>query len=190
MSKVPNPYGNTCQVTLELSWEVAEAFVRNGPALIAALSDALDARKQDARHNGQVRALLDKQCEDNKAEWAALAQYCEVEIARRSNGKGQRPRIVKQLAVELKVAPSFLNTICSVYTAEARKAGIEQRQAQIVRLYFLGRTNSEIAREVRLHPQTVAQILANAKPTLALLKASVRDYERLKDAARGAGASV
>ncbi len=183
----PNPYGPTCKVTLDLPWDVAELLVKHGPGLLNVIGAAVKARKAETHHHKEVGAFLDKQCEDNKAEWAALALHCEAEIARRSNGPGQRSSVVKQLAAELKVTASFINSICRVFKAESRQNGIEQRKAQIIRLYFKGWSNAAIAREVKLAPETVSRLLASEKDLLKTLRASTPDYDRLKAAATAAG---
>lgn len=184
MTKLPpNPYGNSCEVTLELPWELAEALVKYAPSIIRSISTALEHRKADAHQKPVVKALLVKECEDNKAEWARLALYCEDEIARRSNAPGQRPQIIRQLAAELKVSRTFLTSICRVFKSEAKAENFEQRQAAMVRLHFGGWSNRQIADELKVSVSTVERTLNNEKDLLSVLKASLPDYQKLKSAA-------
>lgn len=165
---VPNPYAATCQVTLDLPCEVAELLAAHGPKLIAAIAKAVEKRKADARRSTEVRQLLDKQSEDNRVEWAALARRCEAEIARRSNGPGQRERLMKQLATELNVTVSFLRTVCKVQ----RRNEAEQQSAAVVRLYFNGLSNKRIAADLGITPDTVARVLRSQKDLIKKLRAS------------------
>ncbi|MHB1206629.1 MAG: hypothetical protein ACYCZX_13750 [Rhodospirillaceae bacterium] len=182
-----NPFGNICSVTLELSWEMAEALAEHGPAVLAAIKEAVRARKVEAKRKDQTRTETDKACDQNRADYAALARRCEAEIVRRSNGPGQRPVIVKQLAEELKLSVPYLNTICRVFTREEKQQGIARRKAEIIRLHLLSWTDKRIAQEVKLARETVSRILAGEQDLIKTLRAGAGDVRRLNDSPERVG---
>jgi len=178
-----NPYGNTCKVTLDIPWDLAETLVAHGPQLIEIIKQALDTRKEEARDNHKVKEVLDKQCEDNRAAWAALAEQCEAEIAKRSNAPGQRRQILKQLAAEYKVAFPFLDSICRVYGSQKREAGIAARKAEIIRLHLSGLSHKQIAQEVKLTPESVGNIIVAERDLIGTLKAHAHSRPKIEPTA-------
>ncbi|MBX7200397.1 MAG: hypothetical protein K1X51_13610 [Rhodospirillaceae bacterium] len=176
MSGSVNPLGNLCRVTLDLPWEVAEALADHGTAIIAAIQSAVRARKEDAARSQVQRAETDRQCDQNREDWIALAQKVQAEVARRSNGPGQRPAIVRQLAVEYGVTVQHLNTICQAFGQEVKA----RRNLEIVRRYFQGVSNRQIAKEHRLTPHQVGRILATQKDLIRDLRANPVELERFR----------
>jgi hypothetical protein len=179
----PDPYSNTCIVILELPWEVAEAFAKFGPAWVQAVQQAVATRSEHLEAKADARKRLDASAEANKTEWAALAAYCEREIARRSNGPGQRGRIVKQLASERKVSAAFIESVCRVYRLSERQVSADLRKAEVIRLFLIGRTDAEIAREANVPVRTVARIIAEERPSLPMFRGASGEFERLRQAA-------
>lgn len=173
--RLPNPYGNICTVALDLPWEVAELLASHGPQLIAAIARAVELRQAEARHNTAVAALLDKEAEKNKAEWAALAKHCEAEIARRSNRPSDRNVVIKQLAVELKVTAQFIKTICKVFRSQEH----DRRHAEMLRLYAAGWTNVQIAQKFRISAETVSRALSKEKDLLKGVRALAAETNKL-----------
>lgn len=183
MSPAVRPLGNLCTVTLDLPWEVAEALADHGIAIIAAIQAAVRARKEDAALGQVRRAETEQQCDQNREDWIALAQKVQAEVDRRSNGPGQRPAIVRQLAAQYGVSVQHLNTICQAFGQEVK----DRRDQEIVRLYFQGRNNGQIAKAVRLTPRQVGRILAGQKDLIRDLRANPGELERFKGASTGNG---
>jgi hypothetical protein len=157
-------------VEIDISWDVAELIVDAGPGLIKAVAMALKNRKSElaAAHDGQTR--LDDQLAANRSDWSALAIRCEAEVARRANGPGQRPAIIRQLAAELKMSRPDLERIIRVYRRERLEGERKRRTVQVIRRHLQGRTHRAIAAELGL--QTVAKTLAVSSDLLGRLRAA------------------
>lgn len=120
MSDAPNPTSNVCTVTFDIPWELAEQLVPILAKLLNGISAGLQGRSEIREQKDLARQITEREMAENKAGWATLAAECEAEIRRRANGPGSRRTIIKQLASDLSMPVSFLDTILRV----ARRAGV------------------------------------------------------------------
>lgn len=160
MIERPSPFGNFFQLKLELPWELAEQLRPYLADWLAALNGTLDARAVENAARVERRAVTDRECEENRANWRALAQACEAEIKHRANHPGSRQTIIRQLAAEQGLSVSFLNTILGVFGREAREERKRARIAETLRLRLARKTNADIAKELGCSVSMVEKYLA------------------------------
>lgn len=172
-----NPYGSTCKVELELPWEQAEFIVEHGPSIIRSIKEALEARKAELQSNETTRQLVTENSEKLSAEYAALSEKAEIEIARRANAPGQRRLIIKQLAAEYGLTAPTLERILKVQRQIRKDARDRQRIAKIISLHLQGLTNLEIGKELSIRTKVVADLLISETDLLSTLKANLSDRD-------------
>lgn len=160
MIERPSPFGNLLQLKLELPWELAEQLRPYLAEWLSALSGAVDARTVENAARVERRAQTDRECEENRANWRALAQACEAEIKHRANHPGSRRTIIRQLAAEQGLSASFLSTIIRTFGRETREERKRARIAEALRLRLARKTNAAIAKELGVSVRMVEKYLA------------------------------
>ncbi|WP_028880337.1 hypothetical protein [Terasakiella pusilla] len=163
MSKVTKVYGNTCVVELELPWEVAELLVEQGPALLEEISIALRMRRQRTEHNQKFAALREQDRQQAKEDFYNLGRVVDEALQASNSNKKE---ILKKLAIEHDVVPSFLERVRALYVQKQK----EQRKADVVRYYFAGFTNSQIGEKVGMSAGAVAMVLKREGNLLEAIK--------------------
>lgn len=152
MSKVTKAYANTCTVELEIPWEVAELLVEEGPALIEEISIALRMRRQRTEHNRKFAALREMDRQEAREEFYNLGRVTDETLKESDCDK----RVVLQrLSKEYDTSPVFLERVRILYLRQQK----EQRTADIVRYYFAGFTNKQVAEKVGVCAGTVARTI-------------------------------
>jgi len=115
------PRSNTCTITLELPWEVAQALADHWPEIIGPIQQALRARQLAERQAEDDRARLEGSAEINRAAWRALATECWIELQRRSNRPVRKSatttmyQVLKEMAADRGVKAPFLQQIMNAF---------------------------------------------------------------------------
>lgn len=155
-----NPYGRTCQVTLDLPWDVAEQLLEQSPAVLTAVLNALRERSRDVALKAQSEAEAERDRRRQRDKWTRLARVADRELRRRlRSGAETRGQILRSVAEEHGVKPGLMQPLLSVYRRELRARIAERRRAQIIHHYFSGLSNAEIG--ARLRPPMVAASVSN-----------------------------
>jgi len=162
MNQRPDSSSNICSVQLDIPWGLAEQLIPYLSNVLNVLVSVIGERAAEDEVHARRKAEGDKQAEENKAKWAALAQQCEAEIARRSNQPGSRKAVIKQLAAELKVPHSFLASIIKVHRGHVRQSTKRERTAEILKLRISGKSTTEIGAQLGITPRMVRLYLAQA----------------------------
>ena len=181
MNRVTGPYGNYCTVTLELPWEVAESLVEHGPKLLADLGLAVKMRKQ--RTDYHLEASRQADFEQNKREFYNLGKEIHERLRNQIDAPVSnkvKAEILRKLAAEYGTTSTFLDDARRLYLADIKKEKNEIRDAQVIRLFFQGLTNKDIARRVKTSPTTVAKVLSKEKDLISALRRVVTQDLRKK----------
>ena len=183
-----NPYGNTCQVTIDLPWDVAEQLLEQSPAILTAILNALRERNRDAALRARWEAQAERERRGQHERWTRLARVADRELRRRlRSGAETHNQILRSVADEHGVAPGSLHALLAVYRRERRARIADRRRAQIIRYYFAGLSNAEIGARLRppISAGRVSSIISQERRLIqALLEtnAAVRRAEaRLSD---------
>lgn len=178
-------------ITLDIPWPVAELLVTDGPEIIQALASAMAEQKASDHTRARLRALHDDEAADRVREWSRLAEYINAEVRNRFvlEGKAQS-RVLSELSEEFGEPYSNLQALLTAYRATTRRDRLRKRDAEIIRLHFLGYSNRQIAKALR--PQigegTVSRVLSEAGPLLDHLRRFASESEtvtRLPSGPRG-----
>jgi len=115
------PRSNTCTITLELPWEVAQALADHWPEIIGPIQQALRARQLAERQAEADRVRLEGSAEANRAAWRSLAAECWQELQRRSNRPIRKSatttmyQTLREMAAERGVQTPFLQQIMNAF---------------------------------------------------------------------------
>lgn len=176
-NKHVSPYGGSCQVEIRLPWSVAEELVEQGPAIIAAIGEAVRVRKQEAERQAEGREALAEACEQRKAENRAIAAEVEAEIKRRSNGPGQRQRLIKQLAAEYDLPTYELQSVLKVFREEQEAKRLSRQKLRALTLRLQGFTHREIGQKLELSTRHVGTILRSEDDLLESIRQALADLK-------------
>src|SRR5579883_1264908 len=154
-----DPASDVCHAEFDFPCDVARTIVPELTPALATLTLALEHRREHEEQQERARQRTAKACADNIQEWDALAAWCEEEIARRSNGRGQRRALIRQLAAEKKVTVVFLDQITKAYRSKRRAEFQKFCAAEVIRLHLLGYAQHEIAKTIKISAQTVFRVL-------------------------------
>ncbi|MEQ9111496.1 MAG: hypothetical protein RIF37_08775 [Rhodospirillaceae bacterium] len=171
INKPINPYGHVCRVEIDLPWEIAELLVDQGPRLILAISDAIGDRKRDAERQENRTAKIKADCDTRKAETLKIGAEAESEITRRSNGSGQRNRIIKQLASEYGYPAYELNSIIRAYRNDQKERRLRKQHLRALTLHLQGFTHKEIGQKLDLSAMQIGNILCSSSLLDSIKKA-------------------
>lgn len=148
-------------VTLELPWEVAALIVEHGPSTIAQVKSILDQER--ANNEQRQRALTLSECDglQRRKSWDALARKLDRELRSKNAVGKSRTALVRQFADHFGIPVSALTAIHKQYEQRRKEQIRARRDAQVIRLHFLGKSNREIATLLRPRttPQSVGRIL-------------------------------
>lgn len=114
-----------------------------------------------------LRPLLGVRNADNRAQWIAFAAWLRQQMAVPIDHTKPDPLSVARVARSIQLPASTIDAVLRIERLEARGVGFEVRKAAVVRLAFSAVDRIEIARLVRVSPETVDRVL-EAERTLVL----------------------
>ncbi len=173
MSKCISYYPDRIKVSLELPWELAEALVKTGPALIEAVKGELTKAKAIAEAKSPISRFERRQYEDEAKRWQLLAIQADREIRKLRVQEGLSDRQgISCVAKKYRVSHPQLQMLLAQYRKECRRRLQERLTVRIVRLYFQGLSNAEIAASFRpkLSTRTVQRTLKECGDLVAFIR--------------------
>lgn len=171
------PYGNTCRVEVELPWEIADLIVEHGPSLILAISSAVSDRKRSAERQEYEKAKLRATWAERKAETLVFGEKVQSEIVRRTNGPGQRPVLIKQLAAEYGYSAKELSSILRVYREHCEERKLHRQHLRALTLHLQGFKHKEIGEKLDLSSRRIGSILRSSN-LLDSIKEALADVKK------------
>jgi len=157
-----SPYPEHCTVTLDVPWEVAEALVSSGPALIAKLRDAIKHEKQRVGADEKLNQHRNQTANTPLQEWQALAAPADKRIRHLVEAENLPfSKAVSITAKEFHFPPSSLHALIASYRKQVKEETTQSRDVEIIRLYFRGLSNRVIGEQLGISPRTVQRVLGD-----------------------------
>lgn len=163
-----------CQITLNIPWAVAKALTEDGPSIISALKLALTQQEQENKHVQNLKQYHDQHQENELDRWQRLARHADRMIRQSKRGGASASKALSEAAKHFDVPFSSLQAIVLNYRKERRNKIAARRNAQIIRGYFRGYSNKEIAKKTGTSPRNVSRALSHNQDLISQL----RLYER------------
>lgn len=153
-------YPEHVEIKLNLPWEVAEAIVSDGPAIIKALSSALNERKMEAEAKSPIKRFEVAHGATEDDRWLKLSREAERRIRRlRDSESLTDAKAMSQIAHELDLPYSSLQAVLSKFRRDRRERLTARRNAQIIRLHFLGLPATDIGKRLKINAVTATRVL-------------------------------
>ena len=155
-----SPYPDHCSVTLDMPWDVAEALVSSGPALIASLREVVNQYKKKVEEDGRLNSLRNKNAPAPELEWWPLAVKADKRIRSLMNNEGLSfSKATSIAAKEYHFPYSSMQAMISVHRKFVKEEKARLRTLEIIQLHFRGVSSQIIADHLYINPRTVQRTL-------------------------------
>lgn len=140
---------NTCQVTLEVPWEVAELLVEHLSKTVDGLSIQVNARRRFETDRSEERQALDRNCNQRIRKYRRTARLAARTFRKKGDWSKYDGALIDPFAVQLGIQPMALWIAIGAHRRAVLKRQRRKRNRIVVRLYLAGQSNSEIAAELK-----------------------------------------
>lgn len=148
------------EIKLNLPLEVAEAIVSDGPAIIKALSSALNKQKMEAEAKSPIKRLEVANAASDDDRWLKLYRVADRQIrALRSAESMTDAKAMSQVAKDLNVPYTTLSAVLTRFRKDRRERLVARRNVQVIRMHLLGQTTVQIGSRLKINPVTVTRVL-------------------------------
>lgn len=155
---------------IELPYEAAELLAASLPGFLQELKAALKRERDRQRKQGSLTVMGS---DARSKQWIQLAREIDRESRKQKREANEHEsKVITRYAKEVGLPYSVLLAYLTVFRAQRRERIKARRDAFIIRCYFLGLSNAEIAKRLRPHTShlAVARILNQHKDLIFSLK--------------------